>query len=142
MVTTTATIGGSYYNPTLVIKSNDDESIVFEYQSELYLDGETINLAKTIYDMIGAIRDNDVAYLVIGDDMTRWATEFVIMMVMIAVKDDDIEIEGLENIPDYDTTKNIVKEAPDDATIHELYLQFRKTLTDAIANSVTEVSER
>ena len=92
--------------------------------------------------MIGAIRDNDVAYLVIGDDMTRWATEFVIMMVMIAIKDDGIEVEGLENIPDYDTTKNIVKEASDDATIHELYLQFRKTLTDAIANSVTEVSER
>ena len=142
MVTTTATIGGSYYNPTLVIKDNDDESIVMEYQSELYLDGETINLSEMINDMIEAIRTNNVVCLVIGDDMTRWATEFVIMMVMIAIKDDGIEVEGLENIPDYDTTKNIVKEAPDDATIHELYLQFCKTLTDAIANSVTEVSER
>lgn len=63
------------------------------------------------------------------------------MMIMIAIKDDGIEIEGLENVPDYDTTKNIVKEASNDADIHELYLQFRKTLTDAIANSVTEVSE-
>lgn len=141
MVTTTATIGGSYYNPTLVIKNNDDESIVFEYQSELYLDGETINLAETIYDIIGAIRDNDVDYLVIGDDMTRWATEFVIAMVLYAIRDDGIEIEGLEHVPDYDTAKNIVKETSEDVTIHEMYVQFRKTLTDAIANSVKEDSD-
>lgn len=141
MVTTTATIGGSYYNPTLVIKNNDDESIVFEYQSELYLDGETINLAETIYDIIGAIRDNDVDYLVIGDDMTRWATEFVIAMVLYAIRDDGIEIEGLEHVPDYDTAKNIVKETSEDVTIHEMYVQFRKTLTDAIANSVEEDSD-
>ena len=133
--------GGSYYNPTLVIKNNDDESIVFEYQSELYLDGEIVNLAETIYDMIGAIRDNDVAYLVIGDDMTRWATEFVIAMVLYAIRDDGIEIEGLENVPDYDVAKTIVKETSNDATIHELYVQFRKTLTDAIADSVKEDSE-
>ena len=140
-MTTTATIGGSYYNPTLVIKDNDDESIVMEYQSELYLDGETINLSETINDMIGAIRTNNVVCLVIGNDMTRWSTEFVILMVVNAAENDGIEVEGLENAPDYDATKDIMKEASNGADVHEMYVKFRKTLTDAIVDSIKEDSE-
>ena len=130
----TAILGGIGYTACLTL--NDGDITIDNQCFDMFYEGETIDLYRTITTMLDIIRNNDVDHIII-DDITRWAVEYVILTVINAL-DDGIEIEGLDNLLDYGFTKNILTLPSDEDEAQDIYKKFREFLTKSIADSYQE----
>lgn len=128
----TLTLGGPGYEALAILKDGDKD-ILTQY-CELWYKGETVNLYAAINTLINTIRNNGVDCIIIDDDITRWAVEYVILTVINAI-DSNVEIKYLDRLPDYEATKNLVKTPSNEEDAQENYVKFRATLTKAIADN-------
>ena len=131
----TAFLGGINY--TVYMALNNDDIFIDNQCFDMVHEGEMIDLYRTVTTMIDIIRNNDVDHIIIDDGITRLVVEYVILTVINAL-DDKIEIEGLDNLLDYESTKNILSLPSDEDEAQDIYTKFREFLSKSIADSYQE----